>query len=98
MFRITGLNLCVLALLTALGASGQMKYQAKIVIEGGGPLPTTPQIVVGLSHELTPSCYIYNIFGNGTISYAVNWRTRPFDRNTADVCPVVIRLKGYERT
>jgi tetratricopeptide (TPR) repeat protein len=36
-----------------------------------------------------------NIFGNGSVQYVVNLRSRPYDPATADVCTVTIRLKGY---
>jgi tetratricopeptide (TPR) repeat protein len=55
------------------------------------------QIVPGLSARLLPVCFISNIFGNGTVVYVPNWRSRPYDTATADECPVTIRLAGYRR-
>ena len=91
------LCVCALALATTLAAVGQIRH-AKVVLEGGTPLPTTPMITPAQSARLIPACRIYNIFGNGTIEYAVDWRSRPYDPSTADVCPVTIRLAGYRQT
>jgi len=41
------------------------------------------------------NCRILTMFGDGTVEYAVDWRSRPYDPSTADVCVVTIRLKGY---
>jgi tetratricopeptide (TPR) repeat protein len=72
------------------------QFHAKIVLEDGTPLPTTPQIIPALSDLLVPGCRIFNVFGNGTVEYAVNWRSRrTYDGATADVCAVRIRLAGY---
>ena len=98
MCRNIAIHACSLLLMSTFTARAQMMYHAKIVVEGGSTLPQTPQIVVGLSHELVPACHVYNVFGNGTVSYAVDWRYRPYDKSMADACPVVIRLPGYQRT
>src|SRR5579864_1894973 len=90
------LGICALAL--ALLASGQMRYKAKIVTEDGTPLPATPQIIPDFSQRLVANCRILTMFGDGTIEYMVDWRSRPYDPATADVCSVTIRLKGYRTT
>ncbi len=36
-----------------------------------------------------------NTFGNGSVQYVVNLRSRPYDPATADLCTVTIRMKGY---
>jgi tetratricopeptide (TPR) repeat protein len=87
------LGVCALTLASVSIARGQ--FHAKIVLEDGTPLPTQPQITPALSGWLVPSCRILNLFGNGTVVYAVNWRSRPYDGATADVCAVRIRLAGY---
>jgi tetratricopeptide (TPR) repeat protein len=87
------LGVCALAL--ALLASGQMRYKAKIVTEDGTPLPATPQIIPDFSQRLVANCRILTMFGDGTIEYIVDWRSRPYDPATADVCSVTIQLKGY---
>lgn len=70
-------------------------FHANIVTEDGSPLPTTPQIIPSLSERLVQECVIVNIFGNGTVRYLVNYRSRPYDPATADACEVAIRMKGY---
>src|SRR5580704_9641039 len=87
-------RLVLLALAAALTAGAQT-YRAKIATEDGSPLPGTPQIVPSLSVSLAPDCRIVTTFGDGTIEYLVNWRGRPYDAATADMCSVTIRLKGY---
>jgi len=84
-----------LALAMALTAAGQTRYHAKIATEDGSPLPGTPQIVPSLAVTLAPDCQIMTSFGDGTVEYIVNWRARPYDPATADMCSVSIRLKGY---
>jgi tetratricopeptide (TPR) repeat protein len=36
-----------------------------------------------------------NVFGNGTVEYVINWRSREYDVHDADSCPVTIKLAGY---
>jgi tetratricopeptide (TPR) repeat protein len=86
--------LAVAALAVATVASAQT-YHATIVTEDGSPLPTSPQIIPDLSERLVQECVIVNTFGNGSVQYLVNWRSRPYDPATADACSVTIRLKGY---
>src|SRR5579862_6796490 len=81
--------------LAALAVASAQTYHATIVTEDGSPLPTSPQIIPDLSERLVQECVITNIFGNGSVQYLVNWRSRPYDPSTADVCSVTIRLKGY---
>lgn len=71
-------------------------YHSTIATEDGSPLPTSPQIIPSLSDSLVQECVIVNIFGNGSVQYLVNWRSRPYDPATADACTVTIRLKGYQ--
>jgi len=85
----------ILALAMAAAVSAQT-FHATIVTEDGSPLPNSPQIIPSLSDRLVQECAIVNIFGNGSIQYAVNYRSRPYDPATADVCSVTIRLKGYQ--
>ncbi len=88
------LGAAILTLALALSASAQT-YHATIVTEDGSPLPNSPQIIPNLSDSLVQECVIVNIFGNGSIQYLVNLRSRPYDPATADVCSVTIRMKGY---
>ena len=85
----------VLAALVAVATASGQSYHATIVTEDGSPLPTSPQVIPSLSERLVQECVILNIFGNGSVQYLVNWRSRPYDPSTADVCEVAIRMKGY---
>jgi tetratricopeptide (TPR) repeat protein len=92
------LRVSVLALTSALlavTAASAQSYHATVVTEDGSPLPTSPQIIPSLSDSLVQECAIINIFGNGSVQYLVNLRSRPYDPATADACTVTIRLKGY---
>ena len=82
--------------LAGVAAASAQTYHATIVTEDGSPLPTSPQIIPSLSDRLVQECVIVNIFGNGSVQYVVNLRSRPYDPSTADVCTVSIRLKGYQ--
>jgi tetratricopeptide (TPR) repeat protein len=87
-----------LALLASMALPAQTTYSAKIVLENGTPMPTVPLIVPENTARLVVGCAIYNVFGNGTVVYAVNPYSRPYDPATADQCSVKIRLKGYQTT
>jgi tetratricopeptide (TPR) repeat protein len=87
--------LTVTAALAAVGAASAQTYHATITTEDGSPLPTSPQIIPSLSDRLVQECAIVNTFGNGSLEYLVNLRSRPYDPSTADMCTVTIRLKGY---
>ena len=78
-----------------VAAASAQTYHATITTEDGSPLPTSPQIIPSLSDRLVQECVIVNIFGNGSVQYAVNLRSRPYDPSTANMCDVSIRLKGY---
>jgi Flp pilus assembly protein TadD len=93
-----GAFVCLLGLSATTSLHAQMTYHAKIAVEGGTPLPSAPQIRVGMSERLMPACIIFNVFGNGNVEYAPDWRFRTYDPNTADHCPVTIRLTGYRTT
>jgi tetratricopeptide (TPR) repeat protein len=83
-------------LLAAVATALAQSYHATIVTEDGSPLPTSPQIIPSLSDRLVQECVITNTFGNGSLQYLVNYRSRPYDPSTADACTVTIRLKGYQ--
>jgi tetratricopeptide (TPR) repeat protein len=87
--------LALAAALASVAAASAQSYHATIVTEDGSPLPTSPQIIPDLSERLVQECVIVNTFGNGSVQYVVNWRSRPYDPATADVCSVTIRMKGY---
>src|SRR5580658_7905245 len=88
--------LAVTAALAGTATATAETFHAQIVTEDGSPLPTSPQIIPSLSERLESECVIVNIFGNGSIQYAVNYRGRPYDPATYDVCSVTIRLKGFQ--
>lgn len=101
MNRNPALRLGILTMTAALAATAiasAQTYHATINTEDGSPLPTSPQIIPSLSNSLVQECVIVNIFGNGSVQYLVNWRSRPYDPSTADACTVTIRLKGYQTT
>ena len=85
----------LVAIALAAAAPAQT-YHAQIVTEDGSPLPTSPQIIPSLTDRLVQECAIVNIFGNGSVQYLVNYRSRPYDPATADVCSVTIRLRGFQ--
>ena len=85
----------ILSLTMALPASAQT-YHARIVTEDGSPLPNSPQIIPNVTERLVDECIIVNIFGDGSVQYLVNYRSRAYDPAMADVCSVTIRLKGYQ--
>lgn len=83
------------AVLAGAGTARAETFHAQIATEDGTPLATSPQIIPLLTNSLMQECVIVNIFGNGSIQYAVNYRSRPYDPATVDVCSVTIRMKGY---
>jgi tetratricopeptide (TPR) repeat protein len=87
--------LALMAGLVAMATASAQDFHATITTEDGSPLPTTPQVIPALSERLVQECVIINIFGNGSVRYLVNYRSRPYDPATADMCDVTIRLKGY---
>ena len=88
--------LAVTAALAGTATATAETFHATIVTEDGSPLSTSPQIIPSLSERLESECVIVNIFGNGSIQYAVNYRSRAYDPATADMCSVTIRLKGFQ--
>ena len=88
------LRLAAFVLLGVVAASGQI-YHAKIVVEGDTPTPSAPIVTAKLSNRLVVMCGL-NVFGNGTVEYAINWRSREYDVHDADACPVTIKLAGYK--
>lgn len=88
-------RIVVCALAAALAVLGQTRYHAKITTEDGSQLPATPQIIPSMSQRLVQNCRILTEFGDGTVEYIVDWRSRPYDPATEDECAVTIRLKGY---
>jgi tetratricopeptide (TPR) repeat protein len=94
----SALRVAILSLAAMLVATGQTSFRAKVATEDGSPLPQTPQIIPTPSERLVPNCRILTTFGDGTVEYIVDWRSRSYDPATADMCSVTIRLKGYRTT
>ena len=87
------LRIATFVLLGAAAASGQI-YHAKIVAEGDTPTASAPIVTAKLSNRLVVMCGL-SVFGNGTVEYVINWRSREYDVHDADSCPVTIKLAGY---
>lgn len=92
---LLALAMTLAALLVMPPPAAAQTFHATIVTEDGSPLPTTPQIIPDLSERLVQECVIVNTFGNGSVQYLINYRSRPYDPSTADMCSVTIRMKGY---
>jgi tetratricopeptide (TPR) repeat protein len=88
------LRIVALLFFGSMAASAQI-YHAKIVGEGDAPTPSAPIVTAKLSNRLVPMCGL-NVFGNGTVEYVINWRSREYDVHDADACPVIIKLAGYQ--
>jgi tetratricopeptide (TPR) repeat protein len=88
-------GILTLTALAAAAIASAQTFHATIVTEDGSPLPTSPQIIPSLSDRLAQECAIVNIFGNGSVQYLINYRSRPYDPATVDMCDVTIRMKGY---
>jgi Flp pilus assembly protein TadD len=102
----------VCALAAAAAALAQrgisQEHTAKIVLEDGTPLPTTPEIIPALnpkavaSNRAAAAICQFDVFANGTVQYVVHPQTDTFckgleclDAQPTDACPVRIRLAGY---
>jgi tetratricopeptide (TPR) repeat protein len=100
MKRLVKAGICALAMAACLGQINNTIHSAKIVLEDGTPLPTTPQIIPAPNRELVAACQ-FQIFGNGVIQYYVRndtpcqSRLDCLDVQVPDSCPVTIRLAGY---
>ena len=94
-FGILTVMAALAAMLTAASTASAETFHAMIVTEDGSPLARDPQIIPMLTNSLVQECVILTVFGNGSIQYAVNLRSRPYDPATVDVCSVTIRMKGY---
>jgi tetratricopeptide (TPR) repeat protein len=78
--------------------AGIVHARARIVQEGGAPLPGVPQVIVQHTNRLADGCVILTArgFGDGTIEYVIDPRSRAYNQQTADECEVTISLKGYQ--
>jgi tetratricopeptide (TPR) repeat protein len=78
----------------------QAAFRAKLVLEDGGEIRGTPQVIPQLNQRLVPGCSV-SASRDGTIEYTVDDRTienqlHPLSRGkTADQCDVSIIVKGY---
>jgi Tfp pilus assembly protein PilF len=75
-------------------------YQAKIVLDGGLALPTTPLVIPKHEGRVLWDCRVESIFGNGNVVYRIFAADtiRPPDTvgGIPDDCLVTVRLEGYE--
>ena len=95
--KMTKYLVCALALASVSAAWG--RNTAKLVAEDGTPPPGTPRVMPDYTFRRVPACFIYNVFGDGTVEYAINWNA--YDDRTqlqGDECPVTITLEGFRTT
>lgn len=89
---------CALAWAGACFAQNQ-QYQAKLAVEGGSNLPSTPLFTPPPAGEDLPPCQVLNSFPNGMVVYAVPMVFDPAASSmfSGDKCGITIWLKGYRR-
>ena len=91
---------CALALAGACFAQDQ-RYRAKLVVESGGNLPSTPLFTAPPAGQDLPPCHVLNAFADGVVIYVVpvviDPGSDPITRRWDDKCGVTILLKGYQR-
>jgi tetratricopeptide (TPR) repeat protein len=88
-------RVAALAALFACAAVAQ-NHSAKIAVEGGSELPGVPLVIPLRADMLVGECIVYNVFGNGTVTYRVPWVRE--ETQIPDGCRVTIRLAGYHTT
>jgi len=91
---------CALAMAGACFAQGQ-PYQAKLAVESGANLPSTPQFTPPPAGQDLPPCHVLNAFANGMVVYVVprviDPGSDPMTRHWDDKCGITIWLKGYRK-
>jgi len=77
-------------------------YHAKIVLENGAALPSTPLVVPTPAGSDFAPCRDVEIFANGTMTYIVpiiaEPGVEPLSRHMEDRCVLTVLLRGYRRT
>jgi TolA-binding protein len=92
---------CALAMAGACFAQNQ-QYQARLALENGANLPSTPMFTSSPAGQDLPPCHVLNAFANGLVVYTVpvvaDPGSDPMTRRFADdKCTVTIWLKGYRQ-
>ena len=91
----------------ALAAAGfsqlpNLSYRAKLVLENGAALPSSPLIIPPPAGSDLPPCRDVSVFANGVITYVVplvlDRGEDPISRHFDDKCRVTIWVKGYKKT
>jgi len=91
----------------ALAATGvcqlqNQTYRAKVVLESGAALPSTPLIVPPPAGSDFAPCRNVEIFANGTMTYVVPIIAEPgvdpLSRHMEDRCVLTLWLRGYRKT
>jgi Flp pilus assembly protein TadD len=91
---------CALAMAGACFAQHQ-QFQAKLALETGGNLPSTPLFISQPAGQDLPPCHVLSSFANGLVIYEVpvvaDPGSDPITRRWDDKCAVTIWLKGYRK-
>jgi tetratricopeptide (TPR) repeat protein len=91
---------CALAMAGACFAQNQ-QYQAKLALESGGNLPSTPLFTDPAAGQDLPPCHVISAFANGLVMYTVPVVIDPgsdrITRRWDDQCAITIWLKGYRK-
>lgn len=76
-------------------------HTAKVVLENGAALPSTPLFIAPPAGSNLPPCQIVEAFANGVIMYRVPMIADPgsedWSRRLDDKCDITIWLKGYRK-
>jgi tetratricopeptide (TPR) repeat protein len=92
---------CALAA-AGFGQVSYLNYHAKLVLENGAALPSSPLIIPPPPGSDLPPCRDVSVFANGLITYAVprilDPGEPPIPRNFDDKCRITISVKGYKET
>jgi len=85
----------------AAGVSQTQSYRAKLVLENGAALPSSPLIVPAPAGSDLPSCRDVSVFANGLMTYVVPYfidpGEDPMSRHLDDKCRITIWVKGYRK-
>ena len=91
---------CALAMAGVCCAQNQ-QYRARLVLENGANLPSTPLFTSPPAGQDLPTCHVLNAFANGVVIYVVpvvaDPGSDPIMRRWDDKCAVTIWLKGYRK-
>ena len=83
------------------GFGQSVQYRAKLVLDSGGNLPSTPMFTPPQAGEDLPPCRIVNAFSNGLVIYEVprvlDPGADPVARRFEDKCAITVWLKGYRK-